>query len=85
TEATVSKVRESRERLGDAGILSLDHAATLLPLPNALAKAWLFDQGLVIELAGRQTVDWGEVREARRANRDRLAAPARSGFRRERL
>lgn len=62
----MSKVRESRERLGDAGILSLDHAATLLPLPNALARAWLHEQGLVVEIAGRPTVDWGEVREARR-------------------
>ncbi|MEO0605397.1 MAG: hypothetical protein AAF211_28460 [Myxococcota bacterium] len=62
----MSRAREARERLGDAGILSLDHAATLLPLPNAEAKAWLREHDLVVEIAGRPTVDWGEVREERR-------------------
>ncbi|MEO0600376.1 MAG: hypothetical protein AAF211_03015 [Myxococcota bacterium] len=75
----MSRIRESRERLGDAGILSVDHAASLLPLPKALARAWLYDQGLVVEIAGRQTVDWGDVREARRRNAKRLAVRGQGG------
>lgn len=67
----VTVARGNGERLGDAGVLSLDHAATLLPLPNNVARAWLSEQGLVVEIAGRATIDWGEVREAHRRLADR--------------
>lgn len=56
--------RAARERLGLAAILSLDHAAELLPLDRAAARAWLLERRLVRELGGRQVVRWGDVYEA---------------------
>lgn len=53
--------RAARERLGLAAILSLDHAADLLPLDRASARAWLLERKLVRVLDGREVVRWGDV------------------------
>ena len=79
----MSKVREARERLGRAAIMSPDHACMLLPMPKSLARMWLLDQGLIVEVAGTPTVCWGDVLDARERASSRLTATRR--FRRERL
>lgn len=56
-----------RERiaLGRDAVLSLGRAAELLPLADREARAWLREQGLVVELAtsgrSKEVVHWGAV------------------------
>ena len=74
-----SRAREARERLGLAAILSLDHAAELLPLDRAEARDWMRARGLVRQLNGRDVVRWGDVYDALQTER---AAPVVPGLRR---
>lgn len=82
----MSRIREARERQGAAAILSLDHAAKLLPLPDAEARAWLLEHDLVVEIRGTLTVCWGDVLEHRRRASGRVVATvATAGLARESL
>lgn len=60
----MSAAREARERLGMAAVLSVDHAAQLLPLDAAAARDWLRARGLIRHIEGRAVVRWGDVYEA---------------------
>jgi hypothetical protein len=58
----VSQAREARERLGLAAVLSVDHAAGLLPFDTrAEARDWLREEGLIRTVRGKPVVRWGEV------------------------
>lgn len=56
----------ARLALGAAAVLALGDAARLLPMSDGEARAWLHDQGLVRDLAGRDVVVWGDVIDALR-------------------
>ncbi len=60
----MSKVREARERQGDAATVSVDHALQLLALPRHIALAWLEEQGLITEIGGHRLVCWWAVQKA---------------------
>lgn len=71
----MSARRDTRERLGLAAILSLDHAAELLPLDRAAARDWLRARGLVRQLEGRDVVRWGDVYDALEGERRMPVVP----------
>jgi hypothetical protein len=55
---------DSRLRLGEAALFSLNRAAELLPFADGEARAWLEARGLVRHVNGRSIVVWREVIEA---------------------
>jgi len=67
TDPATSRKRE-RLALGEAAILSLQHAIELLPLRDGEARGWLEEKGLIRLLRGRPVVCWGEVLIALRAH-----------------
>jgi hypothetical protein len=64
---------ESRLRLGDAALFSLNRAAELLPWADGEGRQWLEARGLVRHVNGRSVVRWRDVLEALD---DSSAAPA---------
>lgn len=67
----MSRSREIRERQGEAGVLSLDHAIEALPVGRERAREWLERHDLIRTLDGAQVVIWGDVLAALRADRPR--------------
>ncbi len=55
---------DSRLKLGDAALLSLNRTAELMPCGDTDARAWLMAQGLVRHINGRPVVRWRDVLEA---------------------
>lgn len=49
---------------GPGAVFPVSRAAELLPVSDAKARAWLRDQGLTVELCGREVVVWAEVLDA---------------------
>jgi hypothetical protein len=75
---TTSRSQTDQDRLaqGAAAVFSLHRAATLLPISDKEALVWLRQNGLVLLLAGREVVVWGDVIERLRAlNGARAGAP----------
>ena len=66
---TTSRSQTDLDRLaqGAAAVFSLHRAATLLPFSDKEALVWLRQSGLVLLLAGREVVIWGDVIERLRA------------------
>lgn len=55
---------ESRLKLGDAALFSLNRAAELLPWADGEARQWLEARGLVRYASGRPVVRWRDALEA---------------------
>jgi hypothetical protein len=55
---------ESRLKLGEAALFSLNRAAELLPFADGEARDWLEARGLVRHVNGRSVVRWRDVLEA---------------------
>ena len=75
---TTSRSQTDQDRLaqGAAAVFSLHRAATLLPISNKEALVWLRQNGLVLLLAGREVVIWGDVLDRLRGlNGARPAGP----------
>jgi hypothetical protein len=84
-EAAVSYAREARERLGLAAILSVDHAAELIPMDRAAARDWLRACGLIRQVDGKPMVRWGDVYERIGELMEPRPSPVASGLKRARL
>lgn len=67
----MSAVDGDRLALGSAAVVSVERASELLPIARGRARQWLHDRGLVVQLAGRPVVVWGDVLEALRAEHTR--------------
>ena len=55
---------EKRLAMGRGALLPLPQAAALLPLKDSEGRGWLRDRGLVLDLDGREVVEWGQVLDA---------------------
>jgi len=55
---------ESRLKLGEAALFSLNRSAELLPFADGDARQWLEARGLVRHVDGRPVVRWRDVLEA---------------------
>jgi hypothetical protein len=55
---------ESRLKLGEAALFSLNRAAELLPWADGEGRQWLEARGLVRHVNGRSVVRWRDVLEA---------------------
>lgn len=59
--AATSRRRQLRIALGAAAIVSVDDAASRLPMDDSDARAWLRRHKLVRDLDGRAVVRWADV------------------------
>jgi hypothetical protein len=62
----VSARRDDRLAMGAGAVLSLKDAASMLPLADQEARAWLHERNLVCSIRGRRLVVWADVLEALR-------------------
>lgn len=51
----------ARRELGAAALMPIAEAVALLPLGDEEARGWLYAEGLVLTLRGREVVVWGDV------------------------
>ncbi len=78
------KTDAGRERvalLRDAAVLRVGTAEQLLPWSRHVARAFLEDHGLVIDVEGRKVVIWGDVLEVLRRSSSRGGAASRGPLR----
>ena len=66
----MARSERHRDRLlqGTGAVYSVTTAASLLPVSDQEARAWLQEQDLIRELNGRRVVVWADVLDALRDN-----------------
>ena len=62
----MSKRHEQRLSMGAGAVLTVNEAAHLLPVADAVARAWLRREGLIATLEEKPVVCWADVLDALR-------------------